>query len=112
MSTEKADNEKTPLPKEVKKPEAKSGPQGAGSKSEVKEPVKSKAAAAKPRIRPVTQPRVITPEEVMSKWDAQVDVLRRYRDQQQKIGRAYRHIHQAFFKSEQNMLRFKRNLPE
>lgn len=94
MSTKKADNEKTPLSKEVKKP------------------VKSKASAAKPSIRPVKQPRVITPEEVMSKWDAQVDVLRRYRDQQQKIGRAHRHIHQAFFVSEQNMRRFKRNLPE
>ncbi len=81
----------------------------AAKKSEAPPPEPPKPAAS---LRPAKQPKVITPNEVMEKWGSLVDILKRYRNQQQKKGKAHRHIHQAFFKSEQFMKRFARFLPD
>ena len=63
-------------------------------------------------IRPAKQPKVITFNEVMKKWGALVDILKAYSNQQQKLGRAWRHIYQGYHVVNQHMLRFKRNKPE
>lgn len=75
----------------------------------------AKAAAKKEgdkSIRPARQSKVITPDEVMKKWEALVDILTHYLDQQRRAGRAWRHINQVQIVVKQHMLRFKRNLPK
>ena len=71
-----------------------------------------KVEEAPKSIRPTRQPKIITFEDVMKKWEALVDVLKAYLDQQQKSGKAWRHINQAHIVIKQHMLRFKRNQPE
>lgn len=96
---------------ETKKPEAK---KTASKKAQAKPlpETKPKAEEAPKSIRPARQPKIITFEDVMKKWQSLVDVLKAYLDQQQKSGKAWRHINQAHIVIKQHMLRFKRNQPE
>ena len=105
---------------ETKKPEAKkAAPQKAQSKqsSEIKTESKKVTETKKPEakdfgIRPVRHAKIITTEEVMTKWADLVNILAWYLEQQRKAGKAWRHINQVHVVLKQHMLRFKRNLPE
>ncbi len=90
-----------------KKPEAKPLPETKVEPKKVPEAKKPEAS-----IRPTRQPKVITSNEVMKKWEALVDILTHYLDQQRRAGRAWRHINQVLIVANQHMLRFKRNLPK
>lgn len=63
-------------------------------------------------IRPTKKPKVIEFDDVLKKWQDSVDILKAYRDQQQKAGKAFIHIHVGYHRSNQFMLRFKRNQPK
>ncbi len=63
-------------------------------------------------IRPVKKPKVIEFDDVLKKWQDSVDILKAYRDQQQKAGKAFTHIHVGYHRSNQFMLRFNRNKPK
>ena len=110
MSTEtKKPGAKKVAPKKAQEkplPETKSEPK---AQEETKVPETKKPDSS---IRPVKQPKVITSDEVMIKWEALVDILTHYLDQQRRAGRAWRHINQVEIVVKQHMLRFKRNLPK
>ena len=63
-------------------------------------------------IRPVKKSKVIEFDDVLKKWQDSVDILKTYRDQQQKAGKAFTHIHVGYHRSNQFMLRFNRNKPK
>lgn len=100
---------KSPGTKKVapKKTEAKPLPETKTEQEKAPEAKKPETS-----IRPARQPKVITSDEVMKKWEALVDILTHYLDQQRRAGRAWRHINQVLIVANQHMLRFKRNLPK